>query len=314
MELTIQLFGNVGLFRADRRLPDFPTLKSKALFCFLVLNRGRLYSRDTLMGVLWGEKRADVARKNLRTDIWRVRRILEPKGVARGTYLIASKDALGFNSRTAYQLDVEEFERKIGPSEGRSAAEMTEADSVALCQAVELYRGDLLEELYDDWCVVEQERLKAKFIATLEKLMRYHAQRREWGTALVFGRRVLRYDPLREHIHRDVMRYHYHQGNRPAALAQFKECERLLRREMRIEPMRETLRLREAIEAERIDLDPSLGAKGSAPKALVPDPATDVDTALNEIRAAVEEVQAAMARLQTVLQKSYSPNDLRDRR
>ena len=303
MELRINLFGNVGLFRADRRLPDFPTAKSKALFCFLVLNRRRLYPRDVLMGVLWGDKPNAVARKNLRTDIWRIRRILEPRDVARGTYLIANKDTVGFNSGTEYWLDVEDFERSIEKYESRAPGQLTALESEELRRAVALYRGDLLEDVYDDWCLIEQERLKARLLITLEKLMRYHAARSEWSSALLYGRRVLRYDPLREHIHRDVMRYQYFQGNRPAALSQFRECARLLAGEMGIEPMKETVALREAIEAESLRPDASDGGNGVEGRPAAPVERGGVVPVILEIRCALRDFQMASARLLAGLRK-----------
>lgn len=302
MKLRINLFGNIGLARAERRLPDFPTTKSKALFCFLVLNRRRLFPRDVLMGVLWGDKPDDVARKNLRTDIWRVRRILEPRGVARGTYLLANKDAIGFNCRTDYWLDVEDFERKVEKYDGRPPEQLSPADSEELRQAVALYQGDLLEELYDDWCVVEQERLKARLLTALEKLMRFHAARSEWNAALLYGRRVLSYDPLREHIHRDVMRYHYFQGDRPAALAQFRKCARLLNKEMGIEPMRATVALSEAIKSETLRPEATEWDRGPGrpPARRFGGEATLI---VEEIRAAISDFHAASARLRAELQK-----------
>lgn len=318
MELRINLFGSVGVFRSGHRLPDFPTHKSRALFCFLVLNRSRVHPRDVLMGILWGDKPDDVARKNLRTDIWRIRRILEPRGVARGTYLVAEKDSVGFNSSTNYWLDVEDFERRIERYENRAATDLTRADSDQLRNAVGLYRGDLLEGLYDEWCVVEQERLRAKLLMTLEKLMRFHAARREWSSALVYGHRVLQNDPLREHIHRDVMRYHYLQGNRPAALTQYRACERLLKKELGIGPMRETQQLRDAIAEERVAVEAN-ARPGRLRERVRQERSVVGSSILDEIRDALRDFQDASTRLHAGLRKfeGLKPmlgNELRNQR
>ena len=42
-----------------------------------------------------------------------------------------------------------------------------------------VYRGDLLEGCYQDWCLFERERLQNAYLAMLDKLMvRCHGDRR----------------------------------------------------------------------------------------------------------------------------------------
>jgi DNA-binding SARP family transcriptional activator len=252
------------------------------------------------MGMLWGDRPDAVARKNLRTDIWRVRRVLEPPGVERGTYLITQQDSVGFNAGGDYWLDVEEFEKTLASHHGCMPADLIESSAADLRAAVRLYRGDLLEEVYEEWCLIERERLRARFLATLEILMRFHAGRRDWPSALSYGRCILQRDPLREHIHRDVMRFHYFQGDRPAALAQFGTCASLLEKEMDVEPMQETVALMKAIEAEILDSAADIPCTARRP--------TSVDTAglvpvVAEIKAALRQLQDASARLISALSR-----------
>lgn len=303
MEFRVNLFGTIRLSGSDRRLRPFPTARSRSLFCFLVLNRHRMYPRDVLAGVFWGDRPNATARKNLRNNLWRIRSILEPDDVARGRYLLTEGDAVGLTGSADLWVDVEEFERRIDASPGRPPDQLSEADRDSLCDAVALYRGDLMEEVYEDWCLVEQQRLKSRMLAAVEKLMRYHEAHGEWGSALLYAQRVLRADPLREHIQRDVMRYHYFQGNRPAALRQFETYARLLDTEMGIAPMQQTVRLREAISAESL-------RSGSA------DPVRDADSPFpgdvearagqplgGQIRSALHEFELASARLRASLWK-----------
>ena len=107
--------------------------------------------------------------------------------------------------------------------------------------AIAFYAGDLLPGLYDDWCLLPREILRDKYIIAVERLMAWHASRADWGAAIIHGKRLLDADPLLEHVHRDVMRYHYARGDRPAALQQFARCKRVLRKELTIDPMAETV-------------------------------------------------------------------------
>ncbi len=245
--LRIHLLGGVQLLRDGRRLSAFPTQKSRSLFAFLVMHRERLHPRDVLVGNFWGDRPNTVARKCLRTDIWRVRGVVEDARAPDASCLRIVGDELGFDPRCDHWLDVAEFERCIRAVGNRPGEELAAEQADLLSCAVEIYRGDLLDGLYDPWCIYERERLRTMFLGALERLMRYRQARGEWDEAITLGQRLLGTDPLREHVHRDLMRCFLQQGNRAAALRQFSHCERLMRSELDVEPMEETRDLRDRI-------------------------------------------------------------------
>ncbi|HET6229647.1 MAG TPA: BTAD domain-containing putative transcriptional regulator [Longimicrobiaceae bacterium] len=253
--LRIHLFGGMDLFRGGRPLPAFATQRARGLFAFLALHRGRPHARDVLMGHFWGDRPEHTARKCLRTDIWRVRQVVECDG---GEACIrVRQDEVGFDAASDHWLDVHEFEGRLARvPEGANAA-LTGETAAVLEEAVELYRGDLLEGIYDDWCLVERERLRLRFLGALERLMRWHAGRGAWLHASLLAQRLLGHDPLREHVHRDVMRFFAYAGDRPAALRQFDVCVRLLQHELEIGPMDETAALADSIRAGTLQPPPA---------------------------------------------------------
>lgn len=268
--LRIQMLGGLHVSRGGQSLA-FPTQKSRGLFAYLALNRGRSHSRGTLVGRFWGDSPESVARKNLRTDIWRVRAVLEPDGVAPGSCLSVCQDEIALSASAEHWLDVHEFEARLdeaGPGEADERA------AGLLRGAVDLYRGDLLEGVDDDWCIFERERLRLRYLEALERLIRFHQARGEWTDAAAYGQRLLARDPYREHVHRAVIRCHLALGDRAAALRQFETCARLLRQELDTEPCAETL----ALAAE---------ARGVAPSpAAASVPAAAMDEVLTRLRAA----------------------------
>jgi DNA-binding SARP family transcriptional activator len=277
--LRIHLFGGLNVYRGEQSLPGFPTQKSRGLFAFLALNHGRSHSRSTLVGRFWGDSPESVARKNLRTDLWRIRSVLEPHGVEPGSCLSVEQDELALNTGVDHWLDVHAFEDALDQA---AALEAGDAQAPLLRAAVELYRGDLLEGVYDDWCVFERERLRLRYLDALERLIRHHDARGEWTDAAAYAQRLLANDPLREHVHRAVIRCHLALGDRAAALRQFDTCARLLRQELEVEPSAETLAL--AVEArggERLlDAVPSAPALSATPAAM--------DEVLTRLRAAAQ--------------------------
>jgi DNA-binding SARP family transcriptional activator len=73
----------------------------------------------------------------------------------------------------------------------------------------------------------------------------------EFEEAVDWYRRVLEVDELREDVHQCIMRCYAEAGRRSDALAQYRQCREILRRELDLEPSTETVGLYERIAAER---------------------------------------------------------------
>jgi DNA-binding SARP family transcriptional activator len=269
--LRIRLFGGLQLTRDGTTLPAFATQRAKGLFAYLVLNGGRGHPREVLVDRFWGEVPSAAARKNLRTDLWRIRSVLEPPGTEPGSCLTLRQDEIAFNTAGAHWLDVHAFEEKL---EEAGAGPLTPARAAVVREALELYRGDLLDGFYDEWFVFERERLRLRYLGAMEQLVEYHHGRAEWTEAAACAQRILAHDPLREAVHRGVIRCHLALGDRGAALRQYASCERLLREELSVEPTSETRALRDA------------AADGSGPPPPADAPA--LDEALARLRSTAE--------------------------
>jgi DNA-binding SARP family transcriptional activator len=78
--------------------------------------------------------------------------------------------------------------------------------------------------------------------------------------AISAGQLILESDPLREEVHRALMRCYWRLGQRSAAAQQFQRCAKLLQAELQILPMPETIALYRTIVEERLEeLGPGYG-------------------------------------------------------
>jgi DNA-binding SARP family transcriptional activator len=252
--LSIRLFGSLELDRGGRRLPPFPTRKARSVFCYLLLHAGRMHPRDVLTGTFWGDHGDAGARRQLSTELWRIRRVLAADLDA--VALRVEEDAVGIQLHAGALLDTAAFERMLRPAAHLRPEELAPDQARALEEAVAMYRGDLLQEVYDDWCVYERDRLRGLALDALFRVMGYHLHRRNWGAALEHGQRLLDADPLNEPVHAALMRCHFGSGNRAAALRQYAVCLRLLREELDVEPMPETVAVYERIRAGAAPVEP----------------------------------------------------------
>jgi DNA-binding SARP family transcriptional activator len=233
--LRIRLFGSLDLERDGHPLAAFPSRKSRDLFAYLAVHRQSPHAREQLAGVFWGESAEDRARHALNTTLWRIHRVLGDD--RQGMYLRVSAQHIGFNLAGDVWLDVAEFESRCVLAEHTDSPAQQAA---LLRQAVSFYRADLLMDCYEDWCLIERERLQGLYLRALARLLTYHWEQRDYDQAIECARRILGCDPLREEVHRDLMRLLLESGLPAAALRQYRTCEELLRQELAINPAPET--------------------------------------------------------------------------
>jgi DNA-binding SARP family transcriptional activator len=155
------------------------------------------------------------------------------------------------NPEADFWLDVMVLEQAFAGVQGVPGNALDEQGAQALQRAVALYRGDLLEGWYQDWCLYERERLQHMYLAMLDKLMGYCEARRQYEAGLAYGTQMLRYVRARERTHRRLMRLHYLNQDRTAALRQFERCVAALREELDVEPAQRTIALCQQIRSDR---------------------------------------------------------------
>jgi DNA-binding SARP family transcriptional activator len=240
--LRIVLFGPMRVCRSECgsgevRLPP----GAQALLAYLLLGTNRFYPRDVLAELSWGDRAEDQARRCLNTALWRLRSFLEPDGTARGTYLITtSSGQIGFNWQSDHWLDHAIFAERSRQFLALPASAIGQEHASEIEQTLELYTGDLLEGLYDDWALRERERFHTIYLTCLARLMRYYRRQGISDRAIACGEDILRDDPLREEIHRELMHLYHESGQRGLALRQYEHCRDVLQAEMGIPPMEET--------------------------------------------------------------------------
>ena len=214
---------------------------TQALLAFLLLNRHRSYRREVIINLLWGTQNEKRARRCLSTTLWRLRQVLEPEDIPTGTYLLTpSTDEICFNPESDYWLDVAVFEQQITQALSYPIKTISEASAQALQTALQLYKGDLLEGFYDDWILSERERLRIAYLKGLAYLMQYYHYHHDHERSLACGQQILDADPLRENIHRHMIRLYLETGQRDQAKRQYDTCCHLLEKELGILPMPET--------------------------------------------------------------------------
>ena len=239
--LHIHLLGDFLLTSGEAPLTSIDMPRPQSLLAYLVLHHTAPQSRSQLAYMLWPDSTDTQAHTNLRNVIHKLRQTLPNAD----SFLRVDRQELQWQPNAPWTLDVLDFEQAIAQAEqAEQARKITEARQ-ALVKAVDLYRGDLLPNCYDEWALPERDRLRQAFVKALERLIGLLEQERDYENAINAAQRLLRYDPLHEATYRHLMRLYAVSGDRVAAMRIYHTCTTVLERELGTEPGRAT---REAYE------------------------------------------------------------------
>ena len=185
-----------------------------------------------MAGTLWLDSPEDRAAANLRTALWKARRVDRGLVVSQGSYL-----KLG----PTVEIDLDAMVAR--------AHQLTD-DPTAQIDPVTSPEGlsdELLPEWYDDWVLLERERLRQIRLHSLEALCTRLSTLGRHGLAIEAGLAAVRAEPLRESAHRVVIRAHLAEGNASEALRQFDELVNVLAENLGIAPSGATRELVSAL-------------------------------------------------------------------
>lgn len=236
LTLDIRLLGTFRIAEGDRLLTAINTSRLQALLAYLLLNRQAPQSRQRIAFLFWPDSVEAQALNNLRSLLVALRRTLPNAD----SYIQIDRQTLRWHpgEDAPYTLDIARFETALAGAAAGAGSEMRD-----LQQAVDLYSGDLLPGCYDEWIIAQREQLREAFLAALSRLVQLLASKPDLPTAILYSQRLLRHDPLREENYRVLMRLHLSNNDHAGVATVFQACERVLKRELQVEPGQATINI-----------------------------------------------------------------------
>jgi DNA-binding SARP family transcriptional activator len=198
------------------RLP----LSSQRLVAYLALHQRPLL-RIHVAGALWKDATESRSCANLRSALWRIPGPSNAVVDATSSHVRIGKEV---------RVDIREvIDLARGLLDEPEHADATQAESRQL-------EGDLLPDWYDDWLMIERERLRQLRVHALEHLAEHALRRGRFGAAIDRALAAIAADPLRESAHRLLIRAYIAEGNSSAGLRQYNEYCRRAHEELGLGP------------------------------------------------------------------------------
>jgi LuxR family maltose regulon positive regulatory protein len=240
--LQVRFFGHFELLCDDDPMPLGRNGKALTILKYLLANRTRPVSQDHLMGWLWPESNLKKARWSLNSAIHGLRKLLSGcSSSVSMNYVYLEDGYYRLSPGVRVTTDVENFDERH--EQGRRLEKdrrMREA-AIEYEKAIELYRDDyLIEDLYEDWTMVERERLANAYIDLLGRLAVYYMEVGQHQECIRACYKVLEKDRCHEDSYRLLMECYARLGLRARALHQYRMCEQILGQEYGTSPSPET--------------------------------------------------------------------------
>jgi DNA-binding SARP family transcriptional activator len=238
--VRIFTLGEPRVFVGTDQIKHWRKLVVRDLLLFLAERRS--VSTDQALGALWPdctEERGKALFREARSRL----------STALGAEECVVKDGQRWRLKVEVRVDALEFESLLDAGEQCAQEGDLSSAATAYRQALTLWRGPYLDDLYSEWPAFRREALLRRHQDGLERLGEIELRLRRFDDAIQHFFVLLEVDPTRESGYRGLMRAFALRGEISSALQQYSACERMLRTELGMSPSQETAALAQTLRA-----------------------------------------------------------------
>ena len=225
--MHLNVLGGFSAVKGSAEITGLSSKKAQALLSMLACDRGKPIKREKLALLFWPDNASEFAKTNLRQCLAVIR-----KATLDGEHsaLKVTRDTVALDTQTVTS-DIDRYKVYIA-----------DGSVDALEHAVKLYRGPLIDGInvdsrpFSDWLTIERQRLYNAQQTALYSLLENYGSTGDVSNQARIADKLLELDPLNEIAHETKMRCFVNEGRRSDALAQFRQCQSLLKDELAIEP------------------------------------------------------------------------------
>lgn len=270
MRLTLELLGPPQL-----QLDNRPVTTSRraviALLAYLAVgdmnHPKQRHTRESLSALLWPNYDQSKALANLRHILWEVTQFIGD------SWIITEHETIYLNPNADFTLDVAQFRSLLG----QVSQQADPAHRIPLLvESSKLYRGDFMSGFglkdgsnFNEWVLAESENLRRDFASALDTLVEDFSALNQAQSAIPYAQRLIQLDPINEAAHCQLMQLYVLTDKQTAAIQQYQVVEKLLRKELNVDPQPETRQLYKKIRKGEL-MPVSIEKEAVEPKKVMP--------------------------------------------
>jgi WD40 repeat protein/basic membrane lipoprotein Med (substrate-binding protein (PBP1-ABC) superfamily)/DNA-binding SARP family transcriptional activator len=213
--------------KTDGKLVEIPSRPVQSLFAYLALNAGLAHRREKLAGLIWPDSNDENARSYLRQGLWRIHKALDAAGTAWQDYFQIDDIHISIGLQSGAFIDAH-FLAHPNSGDGWTIADLE--------KHVQVYKGELLPGFYDEWVILERERLRSAYDQKMKLLLEQLEVGQYWEELVEWSERWIATGHVPEPAYRALMIAHAQQENVTALNIAYQRCQKSLAEELGVPP------------------------------------------------------------------------------
>ena len=236
MIITIQTFGCFNISIGGKSIQDISIRRSKiwTALKFMIAHYKRPVSSDELIEILWPNQDCSDPSNSLKNIIHRLRKALSHY-CGEVQCIVFSQGMYSWNPDLECIIDAAEFEELL--DKAKDTAKHADDRAELYKKAIALYRGDYLRgEGSELWLVGFNNYYRRLFLRAVNDLADLHIQKAAFEEALILYKEAIEVEPYEEALYARQIEILLLVGDYVLAKQQYRNIEKLLRKEYGAEP------------------------------------------------------------------------------
>lgn len=243
MDLEICTLGEFDIRRSGRSVlkKSKRAHKNLELLAYFITNRGKKLSSENITEILWGDSIGADPQNALRTQIFRLRKMLRESGLiddgsGLGLEISFENGFYVFAPGELCSLDIAIFEKRV--REGNQLKDHQPEEAITqYIKAIKLFAGEYLENATDgEWALVAKNRYHRLYVQAVLNLFGLFKKQERWQDIIEFFERTVAIEPLGEPMHLFYLEALLGLGEFKLALSHYNYLTQALSRELDVKP------------------------------------------------------------------------------
>lgn len=221
--IHVKLLGNFSATFNGKNI-SFPYSKVQALFCYILTKKQT--TREELSGLLWPDMEENIARKNLRNALYKLKKSFGEEEVL----AFSNKSTIALNTTINIETDIDKFIN--GDNE------------------IDVYKGEFLKgympkdaENFQSWMFETRAYLEGIYLKRLNEQIELEKNNKNYDKIEQYCKLLIKADEFNEEAYRNLIFCYKEQGKLNNAIKAYNQLADKLNQELSINPEDETTRV-----------------------------------------------------------------------